>query len=89
MSDKSNLCPKPWAGGSNCVGGSSQYGKAGRKTGEPCSGFTRDDGARAVQGVTECIYCYGTDTVAGVAGGACRGMNTGGQVVDGKLACDP
>jgi serine/threonine-protein kinase len=89
MSDKSNLCPKPWAGGSSCVGGSSQYGKPGLKSGAPCSGFTRDDGTHAVQGVTECIYCYGTDTVAGVTGGACRGMNADGQVVDGKLSCEP
>jgi hypothetical protein len=42
-----------------------------------------------VQGVTDCSFCYGREKVAGVTGGACRGTNGNGQVVDGKLTCEP
>jgi hypothetical protein len=66
-----------------------QYGKPGRKAGEACSGYLSNDSTHAVQGVVDCSFCSGNDRVAGVAGGACRGMNTNGQVVDGKLTCDP
>jgi hypothetical protein len=89
------LCPTPWVGltattSATCPRGYDLYSsKPGRKDKDPCSGFLSNDGTRAVPGVADCNFCYGRDKVAGVAGGPCRGTNAGGEVVDGKLFCDP
>jgi eukaryotic-like serine/threonine-protein kinase len=92
----SDLCPEPFPAVADGVGecpvpgGLQSYSAAGRKNGEPCTGFMRTGGTKSApaSGVTSCSFCYGHDKFASTDGSACRGTVSTGETVEGKAVCD-
>jgi serine/threonine protein kinase len=87
-----NLCPQPFTPDGVCPvrgpGDLPPYSAPGRKSGQVCTGFTHIGPTSSPgTGVTECIFCYGHDTFAGVDGAPCRGTVMNGGTEDGKVVC--
>ena len=94
-SDGSTLCPVAWVKSDCPVRGANgilPYSAAGRKNGQPCSGFLSlaDNTSKpGGTGTTDCQFCYGRDKIAGVPGAPCRGqIGTGETGIEGRLVCD-
>lgn len=89
----SPICPQPFVGTScpvRAAGNLLPYSAAGRKGGQPCSGFGLAPGNKSTpaSGVTDCQFCYGRDKFAAVDGTACKGTSSLGDTVEGKWLCE-